>query len=62
MPTGSGKTWVQGLLAKYFCTHGKRVAIIEPNLVLTEQTIEKVGLVHFNLTVLSMADFYQYGC
>jgi reverse gyrase len=62
MPTGSGKTWVQGLLAKYLCSNGKRVAIIEPNLALTEQTIEKVGLLHFNLSVVSMVDYYQYGC
>ena len=31
MPTGSGKTWVQCLLAKYYCSLGKKVTIIEPN-------------------------------
>lgn len=30
-PTGSGKTWIQGLVAKYFCSQGKRVTVVEPN-------------------------------
>ena len=30
-PTGSGKTWVQALIAKYFCNQGKRVVLVEPN-------------------------------
>lgn len=30
-PTGSGKTWIQGIIAKYYCSIGKRVVIIEPN-------------------------------
>jgi superfamily II DNA or RNA helicase len=31
MPTGSGKTWIQGVIAKYYCSLGKSVAIIEPS-------------------------------
>jgi superfamily II DNA or RNA helicase len=31
MPTGSGKTWVQALIAKYYLAKGKKVTIIEPN-------------------------------
>jgi flagellar biosynthesis GTPase FlhF len=33
-PTGSGKTWIQGLLAKYHCSKGKRVTLVEPNETL----------------------------
>ena len=33
-PTGSGKTWMQGLIAKYHCSQRKRVTVIEPNDVL----------------------------
>jgi superfamily II DNA or RNA helicase len=35
MPTGSGKTWVQALIAKYFMLKEKPVTIIEPNDNLT---------------------------
>jgi superfamily II DNA or RNA helicase len=34
LPTGSGKTWVQGLLARHYCEQAKRVAILEPNETL----------------------------
>ena len=33
-PTGSGKTWIQGLIAKYYCNQGKRVVVVEPNELL----------------------------
>jgi superfamily II DNA or RNA helicase len=33
-PTGSGKTWMQGLIAKYYCMNGESVTIIEPNETL----------------------------
>ena len=33
-PTGSGKTWMQGLIAKYHCSQRKSVTVIEPNDVL----------------------------
>jgi superfamily II DNA or RNA helicase len=31
MPTGSGKTWVQALIAKHYLQLGKKVTIVEPN-------------------------------
>lgn len=31
VPTGSGKTWIQGMIAMYYCQQGKGVTIIEPN-------------------------------
>lgn len=34
MPTGSGKTWVQAILSKYYISKGKKVTIIEPNINL----------------------------
>jgi len=42
-PTGSGKTWIQGLIAKYFCSLGKRVTVVEPNEHLMVQTAEKLA-------------------
>jgi reverse gyrase len=30
VPTGSGKTWIQGLVARYYGDNGKRVIVIEP--------------------------------
>jgi hypothetical protein len=30
-PTGSGKTWIQGLIAKHFALKGERVTVVEPN-------------------------------
>jgi superfamily II DNA or RNA helicase len=34
MPTGSGKTWVQGILSKYYCNKGQTITIIEPTEAL----------------------------
>jgi ERCC4-related helicase len=31
VPTGSGKTWIQGLISKYYCLKDQPVTIIEPN-------------------------------
>ena len=31
VPTGSGKTWIEGLIAKYYCLKSKSVTVIEPN-------------------------------
>lgn len=39
MPTGSGKTWVQALIAKYYLNKQKPVTLIEPNENLTSQTL-----------------------
>lgn len=33
-PTGSGKTWIQGLIAYYHCIKGEEVTIVEPNEAL----------------------------
>ena len=35
-PTGSGKTWIQGVVAKHFCRMGKKVVVIEPNEMLAK--------------------------
>lgn len=62
MPTGSGKTWVQGLLAKHYCMHGSNVAIIEPNDTLKVQTSSKVGPIDYRISCITMDHFYKYGC
>jgi 16S rRNA A1518/A1519 N6-dimethyltransferase RsmA/KsgA/DIM1 with predicted DNA glycosylase/AP lyase activity len=62
MPTGSGKTWVQGIISKYYCKLGKRVTIIEPNEDLMKQTSEKLGKVDFEISFITIKDFYKYGC
>lgn len=61
MPTGSGKTWVQGLLAKHYCQQGKRVAIVEPNEDLKLQTSERLGPVDFEISFLTLEQFYKHG-
>ena len=53
-PTGSGKTWMQGLIAKYHCEQGKRVTVVEPNELLRVQTAEKLGFVHFAISVTTI--------
>ena len=35
-PTGSGKTWIQGLIAKHYALKGERVTVVEPNEQLLE--------------------------
>ena len=35
-PTGSGKTQIQGVVAKHFCQMGKKVVVIEPNEMLAK--------------------------
>lgn len=37
-PTGSGKTWIQGIVAKYYCSLGKKVVVVEPNESLCAQS------------------------
>ena len=51
VPTGSGKTWIQGLLAKYYCMQGHRCLIVEPNETLRKQTIEKLSTVDSKIKV-----------
>lgn len=60
-PTGSGKTWMQGLIAKYHCEQGKQVTVVEPNELLRVQTAEKLGFVHFGISVTTIDALYQEG-
>lgn len=60
-PTGSGKTWIQGLIAKYYCLNGQRVTVVEPNQTLRLQTTEKLSQVDPGINVLSVEQLYQYG-
>ena len=53
-PTGSGKTWMQALIAKYYCKQGKRVVIVEPSHNLRMQTILKLEPVDYKLQVMSI--------
>ena len=50
-PTASGKTWIQGLVSKYFCNKGMSVTILEPSEQLKMQTAEKLENVDINITV-----------
>jgi hypothetical protein len=61
MPTGSGKTWIQGLLCKHFCDQGQKVAVIEPNQALMLQTSELLGHVHYAISYLTLEDYYKGG-
>ena len=38
LPTASGKTWIQALIAQHFLSQGKKVTVIEPNETLRIQT------------------------
>ena len=60
-PTGSGKTWIQGLIAKHFCVMGKKVAVVEPTGELHLQTIEKLGKIDYSVEVLSIESYYMTG-
>jgi superfamily II DNA or RNA helicase len=62
LPTGSGKTWVQGLLARYYCDSAKRVAILEPTEALLLQTSERLGPVHIEISFYTLEHFYKHGC
>ena len=52
---------MQGLIAKYHCTQKKSVTVVEPNEVLRVQTAEKLGLVHFNISVTTIDKLYAEG-
>lgn len=60
-PTGSGKTWIQGLVAKYFCSQGKKVIVVEPNDALMKQTAEKLALVDFAINITTIERLYEEG-
>ena len=60
-PTGSGKTWVQGLVAKHFCSLGQKVVVVEPTDALMQQAAEKLALVDYGITVTTMKRLYEEG-
>lgn len=37
------------------------MTVIEPNELLTKQTMQKIGLINYNITVISINEFLQYG-
>ena len=43
LPTGSGKTWIQGILALYHLQQDQKVTLIEPNIKLRDQTLNILG-------------------
>ena len=59
VPTGSGKTWIQGLIAKYYCTKGEIVSIVEPNDTLKKQTMGKLCIVDNKIKVFTIEQFYK---
>lgn len=61
VPTGSGKTWIQGLVARYFCDNGKKVIVVEPTETLKVQTAEKLTTIHAHIAVTSIEEFYDEG-
>jgi reverse gyrase len=60
-PTGSGKTWIQGIVAKHYCRLGERVLIVEPNDLLSAQTAQRLEAVDFAITVTSITRFLVEG-
>ena len=62
MPTGSGKTWVYGLIAKHYLKLWKKVTIIEPNNTLCAQTTELLSNIDYNLSVTTIENFYEMPC
>jgi len=59
--TGSGKTWTQGLVAKYYCRLGKKVVVVEPSEMLAQQAANKLALVDFDITITSMRRLFEEG-
>ena len=60
-PTGSGKTWIQGLVAKYYCRLGKKVVVVEPSEMLAQQAANKLAFVDFDITITSMRRLFEEG-
>ena len=60
-PTGSGKTWVQGLVAKHFYRLGQKVVVVEPTDALMQQAAEKLALVDYDINVTTMKRLYEEG-
>ena len=59
MPTGSGKTQVQGLLAVFYANLGMKVTIIEPTEDLRIQATELLGVLDYNILVCSIEQYYE---
>ena len=51
MPTASGKTWVQALIAMHYLNKGMKVSIIEPNENLRTQTMDLLENLGFDFDV-----------
>ena len=45
LPTGSGKTFIAGLLAKYYVNKGNKVAVVTCNTFLVTQMKKMLGAV-----------------
>lgn len=58
-PTGCGKTWMQALIAKYFCRAGKRVLLVEPNEQLATQSIVKLEALDYKLSFTSAQRLFE---
>jgi reverse gyrase len=58
-PTGSGKTWVQAIIAKYFCSKDKKVVLVEPNKNLMLQSIFKLEALDFKFHVTTMQNLFE---
>jgi superfamily II DNA or RNA helicase len=61
-PTGSGKTWIQAIIAKFYCQNNNEVTIVEPSEHLRDQTKKMLYTVDCDLKVLTMEEFYKSGC
>ncbi|KEJ82779.1 hypothetical protein OXYTRIMIC_244 [Oxytricha trifallax] len=59
MPTASGKTWVQGLLACYWIQQGKKVVIIVPDQILKLQTQKFLQPLGIQLQIETIENFYK---
>ena len=61
LPTGSGKTWLIGLIAYYFATVKKEplITVIEPNTEMVHQVEESFAELSPNIEVLTLKDFYE---
>ncbi|KEJ82479.1 hypothetical protein OXYTRIMIC_473 [Oxytricha trifallax] len=58
MPTASGKTWVQGLLACYWIQQGKKVVILVPEKILKMQTQKFLQPLGIQLQIETIENFY----
>ena len=54
IPSGSGKTYIAALLAKYYQKEGKKVAIVTTEEFLVSQMKQMLGLFSYNVDILTM--------